>query len=87
MKGGITQVGSRAADLGLEHPVLADEDASLVTAYFVLEWEEYDAYALYPRHYVIDRDGDLAYVSATVSPGDLMLAIEVALATEGASTR
>ncbi len=87
MKGGITQVGSRAADLGLEDPVLADEDASLVNAYFVPEWEEYDAYALYPRHYVIDRDGDFAYISATVSPGDLMGAIEGALAAEGTTSR
>lgn len=59
-------------------PVLYDEDGSVNEAYFVPE-EVGAGFALNPRHYVIDREGRLVYVSAQVAPGDLVGAIEAAL--------
>jgi peroxiredoxin len=59
-------------------PVLADDDHSVQDAYFVPEGTG-DAFAQNPRNYVIDRDGNLVYTSAQVTPGDMLEAIHEAL--------
>lgn len=57
--------------------VLVDSDSSMRQAYFMPNSTE--VFAANPRHYVIDAEGNLAYVSTNVSPGSLQAAIEAAL--------
>lgn len=61
-------------DYRMTLPMLADEDRTLHDAYAIRE-DNGDAFALYPRHFVIDREGNLAYASAQVAPSDLLQAI------------
>ena len=58
-------------------PVLYDADGSVTQAYFIGSGAE--GFAVNPRHYVIDRNGVLAYVSTQVAPGDLIEAIQTEL--------
>jgi len=77
--GGPADQASNFADgnrMGL--PVLVDDDRSLAVDFFIGEGGD-GGFALYPRHYVIDKDGRLAYVSATQEPADLLAAIQTAL--------
>lgn len=69
-----------ADEYGVDDPVLADGDRSLRQDYFVPNGG--GAFAANPRHYVIDREGRLVFLSTTVAPGDLVDAIEGALATD-----
>lgn len=71
---------SWADEYGILDPVLADGDRSLRQDYFVPNGD--GAFAANPRHYVIDREGRLVFLSTTVAPGDLLAAIEDALATD-----
>lgn len=64
----------------LTTPVLVDSDSSLRQAYFLPNSDE--VFAANPRHYVIDAQGNFAYISTTVSPGALQDAIEHALSAE-----
>lgn len=66
-------------DYQMQLPMLFDEDRDLSNAYYVTETNG-DAFALYPRHFVIDRSGDLAYAAAQYNPQDLRAALEGALA-------
>lgn len=77
-KGPPSNAESWAREWGIADPVLYDEDGSVTTAYFIGSGAE--GFAMNPRHYVIGRDGRLAYVSAQVAPGNLTEAIEAALA-------
>jgi peroxiredoxin len=70
-----------ADEYGIADPVLADGDRSLRQEYFVPNGS--GAFASNPRHYVIDREGRLVFLSTTVAPVDLVSAIEDALATDG----
>lgn len=63
-----------ADEYRLSSTILVDVDQSLRSAYFVPNGQ--DAYAANPRHYVIDADGNLAYVSTTPNPGDLHAVLE-----------
>lgn len=63
----------------MELTALADEDRSLIADYFVTEVDD-DAFALYPRHFVIDRDGRFAYIATQYQPDALLAAIDSALA-------
>jgi len=69
--------GAYAAELGLADPVLVDEDESTSQAYFIANSD--DGFAQNPRHFVIDRDGNLALAERTVSPAALTAAIDDAL--------
>lgn len=71
---------SWAEEYGIADPVLADGDRSLRQDYFVPNGG--GAFAANPRHYVIDREGRLVFLSTTVAPADLLTAIEGALATD-----
>jgi peroxiredoxin len=66
-----------SAELGLVEPVLVDDDESTSRAYFIENSQ--DGFATNPRHFVIDRSGDLALVERTVSPETLIAAIDAAL--------
>lgn len=68
-------------EYGIPDPVLTDGDRSLRQDYFVPNGD--GAFAANPRHYVIDREGRLVFLSTTVAPGDLVQALEDALATDG----
>ncbi len=68
-----------AETMGLAEPVLVDADHSLRGDYFVRSGTD-GAFAANPRHYVIDREGTLVWMSTTVAPGGLLDAIEDALA-------
>ena len=67
-----------AEQYDIAEPVLADGDRSMRQDYFVPNGD--GAFAANPRHYVIDRQGRLVFLSTTVAPGDLMDVIETALA-------
>lgn len=69
-----------AEEYGIADPVLTDGDRSLRQDYFVPNGD--GAFAANPRHYLIDRQGRLVFLSTTVAPGDLLTAIEDALATD-----
>ncbi len=77
-RGQASQASGWAALWGIADPVLCDEDGSVNNAYFIGSGEE--GFAMNPRHYVIGRNGALVYVSTQVAPGDLVAAIEAALA-------
>ena len=66
-----------AEQYDIAEPVLADGDRSMRQDYFVPNGD--GAFAANPRHYVIDRQGRLVFLSTTVAPGDLMDVIETAL--------
>ncbi|GEM_PF-2326822 len=65
-------------DKGLADPLLVDPDQSLTFDWFI--GHEDGAYSSYPRHFVVDREGVVAYVGITPSPDALREAIEQALA-------
>jgi len=63
--------------------LLVDEDKSVEREYFHGQLEgESDAFARYPRHFVIDAEGRFTYVSTVSSPDALIAAIEAALGEE-----
>ena len=64
-------------EVDIDLPVLADDDSSMRRDYFIPNGE--DAFAANPRHYVIDANGDLAYVQTSPNPGSLEAAILRAL--------
>lgn len=74
-QGSATEAAGFVEEYRLEHTTLADEDRSLYANYYITE-DGGDAFALYPRHYVIDADGRFAYVSTQVQPEALLAAIE-----------
>ena len=57
--------------------MLVDSDSSMRQDYFLPN--NHEIFAANPRHYVIDAEGNLAYISTNVSPGSLQQAIEDAL--------
>ena len=65
-------------DKGIADPLLVDADGSMGWDWFI--GHEDGAFANYPRHFVIDREGVLTYVGTTSSPEALRAAIEAALA-------
>ena len=75
--GGPGPAGAYASEVGLTGPVLVDEDESTSRAYFIANSD--DGFAQNPRHFVIDREGELALVERTVSPASLTAAIDAAL--------
>ncbi len=64
-------------EVGIDLPVLADDDSSMRRDYFIPNGD--DAFAANPRHYVIDANGDLAYVQTAPNPGSLEDAIRRSL--------
>lgn len=62
----------------LQTGVLVDSDSSMRQDYFLPNSSE--VFAANPRHYIVDAEGNLAYISTSVSPGALQAAIEEALA-------
>jgi len=76
---------SWVADMDFDAEVLlVDEDRSLIDLYYVDEYDpELDAFAMFPRSFVIDRDGRVAYASAQVDTEGLIAALEAALSDQG----
>ncbi len=64
-------------EVDIDLPVLADEDSSMRRDYFIPNGEE--AFAANPRNYVIDHNGNLAYIQTAPNPGSLEEAIRRAL--------
>ncbi len=60
-------------ELGIAHTVLVDSDRSLKMDYFIENSE--DVFASNPRHFVIDREGNLAFIGVNVGPEELVEAI------------
>ena len=61
--------------------LLIDDDRSLLELYFIDEYDlDLDAFSLFPRNFVIDRDGRIAFASAQVDTEGLISAAETALA-------
>lgn len=65
-------------DFGVTMTVLADWDGAVYEAWAL---NDPDAYAPYPREYVLGRDGRLVYVDTNIDVDALTAAIEAALAT------
>ena len=59
--------------------MLVDSDNSVRMSYFVANPTS-DAYASNPRHFIVDREGNFAYVGLNVAPEELIAALEAALA-------
>ena len=68
--------------VGIEAEVLlVDDDRSLIDLYFIDEYDpDLDAFSMFPRSFVIDREGRIAYASAQVNTAGLIEALEAALA-------
>ncbi len=66
-----------AENVGLENPVLVDEDSDLRSAYFIPNSDE--VFAANPRHYIIGADGRFTFIQTTVAPEALGEAIVEAL--------
>ncbi|HJN76963.1 MAG TPA: hypothetical protein QGF58_23765 [Myxococcota bacterium] len=66
-------------DHAIEAPILIDTDSSIRQAYFMGDGMG-DAFAMNPRHFVIDRDGLLRYAGANLDPDEEDAVIAAALA-------
>ena len=61
--------------------LLIDEDRSLLELYVIDEHDpDLDAFAMFPRNFVMDREGRIAYASAQVTTEGLVEAAQRALA-------
>lgn len=67
----------------IQHTTLVDDDLSLYADYFITQ-ENRDAFAKYPRHFIIDHEGRFAYVATQYEPDALLAAIDGALAAAAA---
>jgi peroxiredoxin len=80
-EGSETEARSWLESYGLVADVLlVDEDRSLIDVYFIDEYDpDLDAFSMFPRNFVIDREGNIAHASAQVDTPALVAAIEAAL--------
>jgi peroxiredoxin len=65
------------AGMGLTLTVLADYDATLYDEY---RFDDPEAFAPYPRDFVVGRDGRIAYLKATLDVDAMNAVIEAELA-------
>jgi len=81
-EGSETEAQSWMDSYGLAADVLlVDSDRSLIELYFIDEYDpDLDAFSMFPRNFVVDREGNIAYASAQVEPSALVAAIAAALA-------
>ena len=66
-------VEAYVTEMGLTMTTLVDYDVTVYDAYRI---NDADGFAPYPREFVIDRDGRIAYAAATIDPPALAAVLD-----------